>query len=226
MKKSLYLIVCAAALFVTGSCQKLTTEGLTRTTYYPIIELDGGEVFLSKGAAYVEPGFKATLNGEDVSSSVTVTSNVNTAVPGAYSVIYSAVNSDGFSASEVRPVYVINPGGIDNLYFGSCSMGTRSYKNLFPIVINEVSSGVYEIDDLCGGFYCFGRYPGYEPSYDFHADTRFKIEADNSLTILAAGDWYFRSSFDYGNVTGQFDPATGTFDYDFDGLQVNLVPFE
>ncbi|NLZ19662.1 MAG: DUF5011 domain-containing protein [Bacteroidales bacterium] len=224
MKKSLYLIVCAAALFVLGSCQKLTTEGLTRTTYYPVLGLEGDDPFVvTLGSAYVEPGYTATLNGEDVSDGVTISSNVDTSAPGIYQVTYSAVNEDGFSASINRNVYVLNPGGIDNVYSSSCHMGSRSYSDL-PIVITKVSDDTYMIEDLCGGFYCYGRYPGYEPSYDFHAETLFKIEADNSITLGAAGDWYFKSSFNYANFEGTYDPATGVIDYFFDDLYVTLTP--
>ena len=224
MKKSLYLIVCAAALFVLGSCQKLTTEGVTRTTYYPVLGLEGDDPYVvTLGQSYVEPGYTATLNGEDVSAGVTVSSNVDTSAPGIYSVTYSAVNEDGFSASISRDVYVLNPGGIDNVYSSHARMGSRDYKNL-PIVIKKVSDGVYEIEDLCGGFYCYGRYPGYEPTYDFHAEARFKINADNTITLTGAGSWYFKNSFDYSNFTGTYDPTTGVIDYDFDDLLVTLTP--
>lgn len=224
MKKSLYLIVCAAALFVLGSCQKLTTEGVTRTTYYPVLGLEGDDPYVvTLGQSYVEPGYTATLNGEDVSAGVTVSSNVDTSAPGIYSVTYSAVNEDGFSASISRDVYVLNPGGIDNVYSSHARMGSRDYKDL-PIVIKKVSDGVYEIEDLCGGFYCYGRYPGYEPTYDFHAEARFKINADNTITLTGAGSWYFKNSFDYSNFTGTYDPTTGVIDYDFDDLLVTLTP--
>lgn len=224
MKKSLYLIVCAAALFVLGSCQKLTTEGVTRTTYYPVLGLEGDDPYIVVlGQNYVEPGFTATLNGEDVSDGVTISSNVDSSAPGIYSVTYSAVNEDGFSASISRSVYVLNPGGIDNVYSSDCYMGTRAYSGL-PIVITKVSDDSFMIEDLCGGFYCYGRYPGYEPTYDFHAETIIKIEADNSISLGAAGNWYFKSSFDYTNFHGTYDPETGVLDYFFDDLYVTLTP--
>ena len=224
MKKSLYLIVCAAALLVLGSCQKLTTEGMTRTTYYPIIELEGDNPYvISKGGSYSEPGFIATLNGEDVSSSVKIESDVNTNELGIYTVSYSAVNPDGFSAKETRSVYVTNPGHFDNIYLSSCKMGSRSYADL-PIIISEYAPGVYLIEDLCGGYYCYGRYPGYEPTYDFHAEALLVVEDDNSLSIVGKGSWYFVNSFDYSNFYGSYDPETGIIDYFFDDLYVTLVP--
>jgi hypothetical protein len=79
---------------------------------------------------------------------------------------------------------------------------------------------------MCGGFYYAGRYPGYEPTYDFHADTQFSLAEDGSFIIKKVGSWYFVGSFDYGNITGGYDAETGIFDYDFDGLRVTLTPFE
>ncbi|MCR4825086.1 MAG: DUF5011 domain-containing protein [Bacteroidales bacterium] len=225
MKKSLYFIACAAALLALGSCQELTTEGLTRTTYYPVLSLEGDNPYVvNLGQSYTEPGYTATLNGEDVSSSVTISSNVDTSAPGIYSVVYSAVNEDGFSASVSRDVYVLNPGGIDNVYLSTCKMGSRSYRNL-PIVIKKAGSGTYEIEDLCGGFYCYGRYPGYEPTYDFHAEAVFSVDG-GAMKLVSWGDWYFRTSFNYDNFTGTYDSTTGQFDYDFDDLLVTLTPLE
>jgi hypothetical protein len=149
---------------------------------------------------------------------------VDSSVPGIYSVTYSATNPDGCSYSTTRDVYVLNPGGIANVYLSHCWMGARDYKDL-PIVISPVSDGVYELEDLCGGFYCYGRYPGYEPTYDFHGEVQFSLNEDGSFDLKKIGDWYFVGSFDYDNITGGYDFETGIFDYDFDGLRVTLTPF-
>ena len=224
MKNRILTILCAAAAIVAAGCDK--TVDPIDITYFADIQLQGDNPYVVQlGEQYTEPGFTALLNGEDYSTNVKINSSVDTSAPGIYSVTYSATNPDGFTSSVSRNVYVLNPGGIDNVYLSHCWMGSRNYKNL-PIVIKKVSDGVYEIEDLCGGFYCYGRYPGYEPTYDFHADTQFSINEDGSLNILAAGSWYFKGSFDYGNVTGGYDAATGVFDYDFDGLRVTLTPFE
>ena len=67
----------AASVVSLSSCEK-ETEGKTRITYYPTIELQGDEtVYVNKGDSYVEPGYTSFLNGEDVSSQVTVVSDVD-----------------------------------------------------------------------------------------------------------------------------------------------------
>ena len=224
MKKNLILLLSAALMALAKICEK-TSQGLTRITYYRVISLQGENPYVVQlGGTYTEPGYSASLNGEDYTSGVKVDSNVNPAVPGIYSVTYSATNPDGCSWSTTRDVYVLNPGGVANVYIAHCWMGARDYKGI-PTVISPVSDGVYEIDDMCGGFYYAGRYPGYEPTYDFHADTQFSLNEDGSFNILKIGNWYFKGSFDYNNITGGYDAETGIFDYDFDGLRVTLTPF-
>lgn len=224
MKKNLILLLSAALLVLATSCEK-TSKGLTRITYYPVISLQGDNPYIVQlGESYSEPGYTASLNGEDYTSGVKVSSNVNSAVPGIYSVTYSATNPDGCSWSTTRDVYVLNPGGVANIYIAHCWMGAREYNGI-PTVVKPISDGVYEIDDMCGGFYYAGRYPGYEPTYDFHADTQFTLNEDGTFNVTKIGDWYFKKSFDYGNITGGYDFETGIFDYDFDGLRVTLTPF-
>jgi hypothetical protein len=225
MKKNLILLLSAALLVMATGCEK-TSKGVTKITYYPVITLQGDNPYVVQlGGGFTEPGYSATLDGEDYTPNVKVSSNVNSDVPGIYSITYSATNPDGYSWSTTRDVYVLNPGGVANVYLANCSMGSRQYKNI-PTVIKPISDGVYEIDDMCGGFYYAGRYPGYEPTYDFHADTQFSLAEDGSFVIKKVGSWYFVGSFDYGNITGGYDAETGIFDYDFDGLRVTLTPFE
>ena len=225
MKKNLILLLSAALLVMVTGCEK-TSKGVTKITYYPVITLQGDNPYVVQlGGGFTEPGYSATLDGEDYTPNVKVSSNVNSDVPGIYSITYSATNPDGYSWSTTRNVYVLNPGGVANVYLANSSMGSRQYKNI-PTVIKPISDGVYEIDDMCGGFYYAGRYPGYEPTYDFHADTQFSLAEDGSFIIKKIGSWYFVGSFDYDNITGGYDAETGIFDYDFDGLRVTLTPFE
>ena len=92
MKKNfLYsMILMLATMFVT-SCEDDSTEGLTFITYYPTLTLEGESfVVAEKGTAYQDPGYSATLQGEDVTDQVEVTSNVNMNQSGLYSVTGAA----------------------------------------------------------------------------------------------------------------------------------------
>ena len=226
MKKNLIIILSVALTLLAVGCKK-TTEGVTNVTHYVDIQLLGDNPYVSLlGGAYQEPGYTATYMGQDYTSQVTIESNVDTSYPGVYQVTYSAVNPDGFSFPRTREVYVLNPGGVANIYVGHCwnSSKSRDYDGI-TIVVSEVADGIYAIDDLCGGFYWAGVYPGYEPTYNFHATTYFTLDDDGSMIILDWEDWYFVKSFDYENFVGYFDFDTCEFLYYFDGLYVNLVPF-
>jgi len=81
MKKILYILM--ALTLVAVSCEK-TTEGLTGITYYPVITLNGDYGVIYLGETYEDPGCVAIMNGEDVSSQVTVNSNINPNQIGEY----------------------------------------------------------------------------------------------------------------------------------------------
>ena len=55
-----------------------------------------------------------------------------------------------------------------------------------------------------------GRYPGYEPTYDFHLESTIKLNADNTIELVECiGDnWYFGK--DMTLTEGSYDPTTGT----------------
>lgn len=228
MKKNfLYsMILMLATIFVT-SCEDNSTEGLTRITYYPSITLlDGDVTVVNVGETYSDPGCEVILNGEDISDQVEVSSNVNTSKPGIYTVTYTAVNPDGFSKSSKRTVYVVSEREFSNVYLGESQFGSRHYYNA-PIIISDNGDGTYEIDDILGGFYFNGRYPGYEPTYDFHAEATLSLGTDNVVSLLNVGSWYFDSD-PISIVEGTFDPTTGnvvlTLDFAGDPAYVNLTP--
>lgn len=226
MKKNILLILAAALTLSVVSCTK-TSLGVTRITYYPTIELQGDDPYvISKGGSYTEPGFTAMLNGEDISSQVEIASNVKTDQVGIYKVQYSCVNSDGISASASRTVIVVNPTtSIENVYSVYCSYGARNFTN--PMLVKAVSGG-YSIPDWFGGFYCLGRYPGYEAyGYDFWADAVFSVGADNTISLVDYDNgWYFADSWDETPTESGYDPATGVIYWVIeDSLLVELTPY-
>jgi len=215
MKKYLYTAIIGAMVALSfTSCDEETSAGLTSITYYPVIELTGGDVAIALGENYVEPGAVATLNGEDVSDQMEVTNDIDNSQVGLYHVNYSAVNSDGFSASESRNVYVINEGSIATIYRSECQYGSRHYYDL-PIQIYDNGDGTYEVEDILGGFYCMGRYPGYEAyGYDFWCEGTIKVEGSQA-TLLSTGNWFWAST-PVVQKDGTYDAATGTFTFNFD----------
>lgn len=165
-------------------------------------------MIVNQGTTYADAGCKVELNGEDRSSDAVVQSNVDTSKPGIYSVTYAATNEDGFSVSAERSVFVVNPNSFASVYWGESIFGARHYYDA-PILITDRGNGTYLIDDLAGGFYFNGRYPGYEPSYDFHLEAVLTLNDDNSISLSATGSWYWDGT-EIGITSGSFDPDTQT----------------
>ena len=227
MKKILaYLLMPVLAVAVWSSDK--STEGLTRITYYPTLEVLGeSTVIVNVGENYADEGCYAELNGEDVSSEVIVTSNVNYSKPGVYSISYIIYNADGFSSTASRTVYVVDPDNIATLYLGESMTSTRHYYDAL-IYITDNGDGTYHLDDLMGGFQFNGLNPGFEPTYDFHAEVDFKINADNSISLTSeVGSWYFGDTGDVelGLTSGVYDAATRTFtlDVDYGGTPMTVI---
>ena len=215
----------ALAAPVLTSCCDDETEGKSRITTYAVLELNGSAYeTVQMGTAFNDPGCVATMGTEDVSSQIVTSGTVNTNQLGYYKLNYQVVNSDGFAASASRTVAVVDKNNFASTYFAESQYGSRHYYNA-PIEITDNGDGTYEIEDLAGGFYCYGRYPGYEPTYDFHLESIIKLNADNTIEIVECnGDnWYWGESMTL--TSGSYDPATGkvTMVLDFSGTPMYVT---
>ena len=219
MKKNIFyimlLLLTSAATFT--SCDDDSSAGVTRITYYPVLTLQGDATMLvDKGSAFTDPGCAAEMNGEDVSSQVVVSGTVNTAKSGVYTLTYSAVNADGFSASTTRTVIVTDPNDAREGVFTSYGANsTREYNGAltpfganFEVVITNNDDGTYHVSDLLGGWY--SQRAGYGNNYNMVGDVT--IAEDGTMTLLNSliagwGD----SLVDF---SGKFDAATSTYTWD------------
>jgi hypothetical protein len=217
MKK---IIICLAALMALTlgftSCEK-DSEGLTRITYYAQIVLEGDEyMIMAKGTDYVEPGYSATMKGEDVTKQVKVVSNVDPTTSGVYSVVYSIENADGFLATATRTVVVLNLSDpIEGFWQVDVANSNRiydggapaAYKGAFEfLIINEGDS--YYVEDLMAGWYAQGA--GYGAAYEMNAHV--SIDKSGAITLLDSevpgwGD----AADDFQN--GKYDAAAKTISY-------------
>ena len=226
MKRILYILICLFGAAGLLSCEK-TTEGLTGITYYPVIELNGGTEVIYIGEDYVDPGCKAVMNGADITDQVTVTDNVDNTNVGIYTVSYSAVNEQGFSASVSREVYVVAESGVGNLYVGKLTTPKGSVLTGSTHMITDNGDGTYTLDDIMGGYYCWYEYPGYDAmGYDFFAEVDFSIDAAGAITQVGeVGDWYFASDVELFIIDGQYDSTTGgiTLNTSYNGQTLNVV---
>lgn len=224
MKKTI-IFSLALGLLTAGftSCgDKEYTD--SKVTYYVDLALVGDNVVSTPlGSDYVDAGFTATLNGEDASSRVRTTSDVNTAALGPYSVTYSATNDDGYSSSVTRTVYVGNytPATVATGSNRTNSKGTVTSYSGYSIDVTTDGAGSYWVEDLFGGYY--EQRAGYGSNYSMPGF--LKVNDDNTVSLTGGGGvkgW--GDGYDSFN-NGVFDPAANTITYDvvYAGMTFHVI---
>lgn len=213
--------------FALASCDdKEYTD--TRVTNYVSYELTGGENYaVPVGSTYSEPGFKAFEGEKDVTAQVTVSGEVDGKTVGFYPVTYTAANSDGYSKSLTRNVFVYDPTITTDLS-GSYKVAAGSFrlrgeaKTAYDgqsITLTQMAPGVFQISDWMGGYY--DQRAGYGSSYALAG--YMALNADNTITALYGFVKGWGDS--YSNVSGSYDPATGTISMvvTYAGMDFNVI---
>lgn len=204
-------MVSGALLLAATSCKDSANDPSV-VTYFAELTLNGDDfIKLSVGDTYTEPGYTATEGENDITDKVVVSGTVDTTTPGFYNLTYSVANTDGFAVSDTRQVMVIDSDNFASAYQGETQIGSRHYTGA-PVVITDNGDGTYTIDDLLGGFQWYGLNPGFEPTYDFHAEAIITLNSNNTISLQEVGNW----SSDALGITdpltiqsGSYDPATG-----------------
>lgn len=230
MKKVIYSLLVFCTLIGLWGCEK-TSEGTTQTTYYVNFEINGDETTLVPvGEAFTDLGVVATEGDEDVTASVTVESNVNTAEIGLYSVSYSAVNADGFSSSVVRTVIVYDPSITtdasgdytedSSVSYRVASAGTANFKDDFYVSVSQVAPGIFYVSDFLGGWYEQGS--GYGSAYAMTG--YFKLNADNTIDPLSGRVAGWGDAMEQ-MTDGKYDPELGQISWaiDYAGMTFYVV---
>lgn len=202
------------SVFLFLSCEK-ETEDVSRSTYYVAFHLKGeNPLLVPVGESFTDPGVVATEKGQDVTSSITIESNVNENIMGKYSIVYSGVNVDGLKSKAIRDVYVCNPlvttdisgdytvqAGTHRIAFSS---GARVNYSGYPVTITRVAPGFFQVTDFFGGYY--EKRAGYGARYAMTG--YFALNEDNSVTLVSS----FIQGWGDGLDTikdGLYNPATG-----------------
>lgn len=224
MKKYISIIALALGLLST-SCSE-DTNGLTGITYYAVIELEGPTYMIAPaGTPFVDPGYSATMQGEDITSQVKVSTNMDTQnpKPGYYSIVYSAVNPDGFSASSQRYVLIADADDKASGFYTTTGDTNLNGSNFFgvnacSITVYGNGDGTYHISDLLGGFYAQVR--GYGSAYALEGEV--EIDADGNITLL---DSYLAGWGDSANAltNGKLDAEAGTMSWTCDYTEYNYL---
>jgi hypothetical protein len=173
MKKNvLYTMLFAVVALLVTSCGDKTSEGKSRFTYYPTIELEGDSYLVwDKGTPFVDPGYTSTMNGEDVTSEVMISGTPDVNKSGIYTMTYTTKkNDDGFDASATRTVVVLDPNSeVEGFYltqpdsYRSYNGNDVQYKAAYEILVIDNGDGSLTVDDLFGGWYA--QRAGYGTNY-------------------------------------------------------------
>lgn len=219
MKKKI-LFIAALAIMAIGftSCEKQSL-GKTQITYYADIQLKGGsQVVVNKGTEYVEPGYTATMAGQDVTSQVAVSGSVDTSTSGVYTLYYSMSNKDGFTSSVSRTVIVLDLTDAVEGFWACTPTSFRTntntgaavaYGESFEILIIGEGDGVYLVDDLLAGWYA--QRAGYGTDYAMEAE--ISIAPDGSITLLDSYVPGWSDAADALSADAKYDAAAKTITY-------------
>ena len=184
------MLFAVVALLVT-SCGDKETEGKSRFTYYPTIELEGDTYLVwDKGTPFVDPGYVSTMNGEDVTAEVIISGTPDVNKSGIYTMTYTTKkNDDGFDASASRTVVVLDPNSAVEGFYLTQPDSYRTYNgnevafgNAFEILIIDNGDGTLYVDDLFGGWYC--QRAGYGTKYAMGGT--ISLAADGTVGLISS----------------------------------------
>lgn len=153
MKRHIKLLALLLSIFILSCNEKDDfnypegTVGSSKITVYPILTLSGDTYLtIPKGTAYTEPG--VTAKEGDKSLTVKTSGSVNTSANGVYTLTYSAVNKDGFSATVKRvvAVYTTDAGAAANDLSGSYARSTNGQLAIWT----KIAPGVYKVENPGG----------------------------------------------------------------------------
>ena len=230
MKKILFygFALCLSALTLS-SCSKDEQHTDTRVTYYINLIINGDEVvYIAANSTYDDAGCKAEAGGKDVSDKIVTINPVNTSEIGPYTVIYRAVNDDGFSSEAYRYVYVGAPltgsvmtGSFRQTYNDDGSPKAQVAWSGFDIEMLTDGEGLYWVEDLLGGYY--EQRAGYGANYSMKG--YLQVNADNTVDLVGGGNVVgWQDAYDEFK-NGKFDPATNTLSYTvvYAGMDFNVI---
>lgn len=222
MKKYRYYLMILSVLFFL-SCEK-ETENLSRSTYYVSFDLKGeNPLIVQVGDEFVDPGVVATEQGVDVTSDITVTSNVNSDVMGMYQITYSGVNIDGLKSSVIRDVIVCNPSvttDISGTWYATdqsvrvnLSTGAQVQYGgpTYLVKIDYLAPGFFYITDLLGGYYAVRVYPQYGSM--MWMTGYVALNEDNTLSHISSYIDAWGDSLDFLK-NASYDPETNTIKWE------------
>lgn len=200
------------------ACDPYEEPVASRISYLPKIELNGSdEVLDCSASSYTDPGAEASISGQPVDVTTTITPGYFDSEviesPDFYTIGYSAYNSDGIPGTATRSVFLPPCNGdlvtdISGVYTSTASENGESgdaFTNMAYVLIKKTGSDTYSISDAIGGWYDIGNAYGSD-----YAAKGLIITANN----IAANDFSSNTIDFFGGgislTSMSVDPATKT----------------
>jgi hypothetical protein len=212
MKK--IILIALVAVFMFSACSDESSMGVSKVTTYAVLKIKGNaNLFWPLNTPFVDPGCTAFEGTTDISSKIVATSTVNATKGGKYSIVYKAQNSDGFSASVTRTVYVCDVNSPLNGYYESSisrtntTTGAVGARGPFSILVFGIGGSNLWVEDLMGGWYYYGSAYG----VGYAGTAVLKLASDNTLSVVSS----YPTTFGAGsacvlNAVSTYNPATKT----------------
>lgn len=222
MKKIILLTFALGLIF--SSCEEEASKGVSKVTNYANMTVTGADpLFWEIGTEFVDPGCVAIEGSTDISTKITVESDVNSNKVGRYHMTYNVLNQDGFPASASRTVYVYKSTDHRNGYYTSTSVrsykgGAYTTKGPWAESILVLGNGTDElwIEDLIGGWYYIGA--GYGIDYATAGVAKFDTSANpNTMSTLSGVE-----ALPWGYVAVPTVAEPSSYDNTTKTLQINV----
>ncbi len=193
------------------SCEE-GDHNVSNTLHFEIV--DGEEYISAIGNDYVEPGVYVTYKGENISSEVTISGEVDGHTIGVYNVHYTLA-IDGINIERDRTVYVCDPTvttDISGKYtvaegsHGIARDGNDYEISGYKVTISKIAPGFFAIDKLLGGFdleFWYGN------NYAFLAyNANIQLTTENEIKLVAMTQAYWDDGYGVSTeiIEGNFNP--------------------
>lgn len=144
----------AALTALAVSCEDDKTEGIAEGVIrYPSIVLEGEDpLVMEAGGTFSDPGAKAFLGTDDITSELTSESTVDAEVPGVYQVTYTVttINElDQESTVTVNRIVSVTDGDVSAVDLSGTYLRDGNPANPIVTVI-KIKNGVFQSDNLRG----------------------------------------------------------------------------
>ncbi|RAW01865.1 immunoglobulin-like domain-containing protein [Pseudochryseolinea flava] len=187
----LRIAVGIVALFaITSACDSDgDSVGVSTVTYFPSFEIvDGENVVVEVGDDFAPDAI--VMEGE-TELEPTIDTDLNMNVPGIYSVVYSAVNSDGYAGTATQEVVVYDPTIVPTNVVGSI-VDANNASRTGTISLVEGTTNLFLGSDMGFG----GVFPLY-----------FQMDGDEMTVIPQT----FAAGFGVETVEANYTPGTKQF---------------